>query len=74
MLLKDMLWRVASSYTQTDFYAAMGELKGLNHKAYEYLEKVDPRTWCRGWFNTSAKCDLLHNNLPDCFNAWITKF
>jgi hypothetical protein len=74
VLLKDMLWRAASSYTQTDFYATMEELKGLNHKVYKYFEKVNPRTWCRGWFNTSAKYDLLHNNLAECFNAWITKF
>jgi len=74
VLLNDMLWRAASSYTQTGFYAAMEELKGLNPKAHEYLEKVDPRTWCRGWFNTSTKCDLLHNNLAECFNSWILKF
>jgi hypothetical protein len=74
VLLKDLLWRAASSYTQNGFYAAMDELKGLNPKAHEYLEKVDPRTWCRGWFNTSTKCDLLHNNLVECFNSWILKF
>jgi hypothetical protein len=54
--------------------AVMEELKGLNLPAYEYLSKVDPATWCRGWFNTYAKCDLLHNNLAECFNSWITKF
>jgi len=47
VLLKDILWRAASSYTQTGFYAAMEELKGLNPKAHEYLKNVDPRTWCR---------------------------
>jgi len=49
VLLKDMLWKAASSYTQIGFYAAMEELKGLNPKAHEYLEKVNPRTCCRGW-------------------------
>jgi len=44
VLLKDLLWRAASSYTQTRFYAAMEELKGLNPKAHDYLGKVDPRT------------------------------
>jgi hypothetical protein len=24
--------------------------------------------------STHAKCDLLHNNLAECFNSWITKF
>jgi hypothetical protein len=74
VLLKDLLWRAAASYTKIDFYAAMEELKGHSKNAYEYLEKVDPSTWCRGWFNTYAKCDLLHNNLAECLNAWINKF
>jgi hypothetical protein len=74
VLLKDLLWRAAASYTKIDFYAAMEELKGHSKNAYEYLEKVDPSTWCRGWFNTYAKCDLLHNNLDECLNAWINKF
>ncbi|XP_062164888.1 uncharacterized protein LOC133871456 [Alnus glutinosa] len=74
VLLKDLLWRAAASYTQNEFYAVMEELKGLNLPAYEYLSKVDLATWCKGWFNTYAKCDLLHNNLAECFNSWITKF
>jgi hypothetical protein len=74
VLLKDRLWKTASSCTQIGFYAAMKELKGLNLKSHEYLENVDPRTWYRGWFNTSTKCDLLHNNLAECFNSWILKF
>jgi hypothetical protein len=68
------LWIAAASYTKNDFYAAMEELKGICMKAYEYLEKVDPSTWCRGWFNTHTKWDLQHNNLAECFDAWITKF
>jgi hypothetical protein len=51
----------------------MEELNGLNPPAYKYLSKVDPATWWRGWFNTYAKCDLLHNNLAECFNSWINK-
>ncbi|XP_062152677.1 uncharacterized protein LOC133861000 [Alnus glutinosa] len=74
VLLKDLLWRADVSYTQNEFYTVMEELKGLNLPTYEYLSKVNPATWCRGWFNTYAKCDLLHNNLAECFNSWITKF
>jgi len=41
LLLKDLLWIAAASYTKNDFYAAMEELKGI-------CMKVDPSTWCRG--------------------------
>jgi hypothetical protein len=32
----------------------MEEIKDISKKAYEYLEKVDPSIWCRGWFKTHA--------------------
>jgi hypothetical protein len=74
ILLKDLLWTAASSYTQVEFHRAMEEMKRVNKPAYEYLAKVDPSSWCRGWFNTDAKCDLLHNNTCESFNSWIKKF
>jgi hypothetical protein len=69
-----MLWRATSAYTQNELHAVMEEIKGINAKLHEYLAKVDPKTWGGGWFNTHAKCDLLHNNLVECFNSWITKY
>lgn len=74
LLLKDLLWTAASSYTQTDFHYAMEEMKKVSEPAYDYLAKIDPSSWCRGWFNTMAKSDLVHNNCAECFNSWILKY
>jgi hypothetical protein len=74
LLLKDMLWKCASSYTQTEFHNAMGEIKSVSELAYTYLSKITPSTWCRGWFNTMSKSDLVHNNCVECFNSWILKY
>ncbi|XP_059446413.1 uncharacterized protein LOC132177958 [Corylus avellana] len=74
LLLKDLLWTAASSYTQTDFHYAMEEMKKVSEPAYDYLAKNDPSTWCRGCFNTMAKSDLVHNNCVECFNSWILKY
>jgi hypothetical protein len=51
----------------------MEELKGIRSDAYNYLSKIDPSTWSRAWFSTFPKCDLIVNNLSECFNAWIVK-
>ena len=74
MLLKDLLWQVAASNTKVGFYRVMDEIKRISKDAHAYLEKLDPNTWCRGWFNTHAKSGLLHNNTCESFNSWIKKY
>jgi hypothetical protein len=74
LLLKDMLWKCASSYTQPEFHNAMEEMKSISEPAYTYVSKINPSTWCRGWFNTMCKSDLVHNNCAECFNSWILKY
>jgi homospermidine synthase len=63
VLLKDLLWRAAASYTRMEFYEVMKDIKRASKDAYAYLEKIDPNTWCRGWFNTHCKSGLLHQHL-----------
>jgi hypothetical protein len=71
VLLKDLLWRAAASYTKMEFYEVMEDIKRISKDAHAYLDKIDPSTWCRGWFNTHCKYGLLHNNTCEAFNSWI---
>jgi hypothetical protein len=71
--LKELLWAAASSYTDIEFRHHMEEIKKLNHAAFEYLEKIDPSGWSRSWFSDYPKCDLLVNNISECFNSYILK-
>jgi hypothetical protein len=71
--LKEKLWAAASAYTEGDFLRVMGELKRMKSDAHEYLAKIDPSTWSRAWFATDSKCDLLQNNICECFNSYILK-
>jgi hypothetical protein len=71
--LKELLWAAASAYTDIEFRYHMEEIKKLNPTAFEYLEKIDPSGWSRLWFNDYPKCDLLVNNISECFNSYILK-
>jgi hypothetical protein len=71
--LKELLWAAASAYTDIEFRYHMEEIKKLNPAAFEYLEKIDPSGWSRSWFNDYPKCDLLVNNISECFNSYILK-
>jgi hypothetical protein len=45
----------------------------MSQPACAYLEKVDLHGWARVFFDTTPKCDLLMNNLCECFNSYIIK-
>jgi hypothetical protein len=67
------LWRAAAAYIEDEWSREMEELKGISSDAYAYLSDIDPSSWSRAWFSTFPKCDLIVNNLSECFNAWIVK-
>jgi hypothetical protein len=71
LALKDKLWATAAAYTEANFFKEMDGLKNISEYAYNYLMEIDRSTWSRAWFNTSPKCDLLVNNLCECFNSYI---
>jgi hypothetical protein len=75
LALKDKLWTADAAYTEAEWTREMEELKSISPDVdvYEYLSKIDPSTWLKGWSSTFPKCDLIVNNLSKCFNAWILK-
>ena len=73
MALKEKSCVAAIAYTQHEFTTYMEELKKLSEAAYNYLIKIDPNGWSRAWFNEYPRCDLLVNNICECFNSYILK-
>jgi len=73
LVLKDKLWKAAAAYTINGFNKEMAELKKLSPAAHDYVEKIDPHIWARTFFDIAPKCDLIKNNLCECFNSYIIK-
>jgi hypothetical protein len=73
LALKEKLWAAATACTPHEFTARMEELKKLSEAAYNYLVKIDPSGWSRAYFNEYSRCDLLVNNICECFNSYIFK-
>lgn len=46
-------------------------IKQINSKAWEYLSKIDKRTWARHTFDPMVKTDHITNNISESFNSWI---
>ena len=49
----------------------MDKMKEIDQQAFEWLEKMPPKTWVRAFFSEFPKCDLLLNNNCEVFNKYI---
>lgn len=72
LLLRNYFWQAAKSYEVKYFNEAMEMIKQINSKAWEYLSKIDKRTWARHTFDPRVKTDhITNNNISESFNSWI---
>ncbi|XP_037462613.1 uncharacterized protein LOC119334044 [Triticum dicoccoides] len=70
-VFKNKLWQIARATHEADWKKYMQEMKELDQGAYEYLDAIDPRQWCKAYFHELPKCDLLLNNSCEVFNKYI---
>ncbi|GJU64123.1 hypothetical protein Tco_1245958 [Tanacetum coccineum] len=59
----------ASSISVKEFEKCMLEIKKINPKAHEWLNKIPPEHWARSYFTGRAKSDLLLKNICEVFNG-----
>lgn len=69
--LKILFWKASKSNNPADFRRAMSEIRKESQPAHAALLKHPPRIWSRAYFRTESKCDVVTNNMSECFNSWI---
>ncbi|XP_073157866.1 uncharacterized protein [Henckelia pumila] len=69
--VKNALWEAAKTTTIAEFRQSMDKLKKIDERAYEWLAKKPVEHWSRSHFTTTPKCDVLLNNMCECFNSLI---
>jgi hypothetical protein len=67
-IFKNKLWQIARATRQEDWRRYMDEMKALDQGAFDYLDAIDLRQWCKAYFEELPKCDLLLNNICEVFN------
>ncbi|XP_019179510.1 PREDICTED: uncharacterized protein LOC109174707 [Ipomoea nil] len=73
-VLKQKLWAVCKATTEAEYKRQMEELKEINAKAADWLAARDAKHYCRAYFSTFPKTDLLLNNLCESWNSTILNF
>ncbi|GKV33693.1 hypothetical protein SLEP1_g42167 [Rubroshorea leprosula] len=57
--------------TMVEFNKAMDELARLKPAAKGTMLKTDPKHWCRAFFQTETKSDVVDNNMCEVFNGLL---
>ncbi|XP_050238794.1 uncharacterized protein LOC126680332 [Mercurialis annua] len=69
--LQKLWWRCAKSSNMPDFDKNMEAMRALTQKGFDDMLVTHPRHWCRAYFTTEVKCDIVDNNLIEAFNGKI---
>ncbi|KAL3523040.1 hypothetical protein ACH5RR_015874 [Cinchona calisaya] len=69
--LIDIMWAAARAYVPDKLEEFMRQMQAISPEVYAWLSKIPRHLWVRHPFSPRAKCDLLSNNICECFNQWI---
>ncbi|CAH9133858.1 unnamed protein product [Cuscuta epithymum] len=69
--LQRQFWKCCKSASKREFDQNLEVLKALSLTGHEDILKVDPKFWCRAFFNRDIKCETVDNNLCEAFNGVI---
>ncbi|KAG8376039.1 hypothetical protein BUALT_Bualt09G0022200 [Buddleja alternifolia] len=75
--LKNLFWKVASTYNVKQHLKVMREIQRISPKrgsevtAYEWLCNIPSTHWARCFFPIRSKSDVIVNNISESFNNYI---
>ncbi|GKV17152.1 hypothetical protein SLEP1_g27688 [Rubroshorea leprosula] len=59
------------SMYEGQFNKNMEEIRNLTVEGHDALKSIPPELWCKAFFDTSCKYDVVDNNMNETFNNWI---
>ncbi|XP_065876876.1 uncharacterized protein [Euphorbia lathyris] len=70
--LQNNFWSCAWSKFEEEFKENLKKMGSVNEKATEFLLKYyPPQHWCRAFFSTRCKDQMVDSNMIESFNSWI---
>ena len=69
--LKDWIWNAARATFKVKLQYWLEKITEKYPDASEWLKERPCEEWSRACFSPTAKCDILLNNLSECFNKYI---
>lgn len=69
--LKEIMFNAAKAPYIPRFEFHMKEMAETDEATFKWLCETNARFWSRSHFKTSSNCDILDNNMCECFNSNI---
>lgn len=69
--IKNALWTAARAARVEEFKRRMEDLKKIDQNVYAWLVKKSEQHWSKAFFSIIPKCDILLNNMCECFKRMI---
>ncbi|WCJ30900.1 hypothetical protein M5689_012421 [Euphorbia peplus] len=69
--MRKKFWAVARSTFEVGLKDKLKKLERLDKDCIPDLLYYNIETWCRTYFKTYSKCDVVDNNMSETFNGWI---
>ncbi|GLT36395.1 hypothetical protein SLA2020_107770 [Shorea laevis] len=71
--LQKASWKCVKTQTILEFDKAIDELTSLKPSARETMLNIDLQHWCRAFFQSEAKSDIVGNNMCKVFNGLLVE-
>ena len=70
-ILRNLFWRAVKCTTDEEFKYAMVDMTAVNSQAAEDFQAVGVYKFCRAYISEWPKCEVVDNNMCECFNSFI---
>ncbi|GKV49409.1 hypothetical protein SLEP1_g56160 [Rubroshorea leprosula] len=71
--LQKAFWKCVKARTVPEFSKALDELTSLKPSTRETMFNTDPKHWCRAFFQTETKSNIVDNNMCEVFNGLLVE-
>ena len=70
-VLKQDLWAIARSTNKQKWRANCQKMDEHSAAAFNWTDRLNPKTWMKAFFSEFPKCDIVLNNNSEVFNSYI---
>ncbi|XP_078447188.1 uncharacterized protein LOC144716048 [Wolffia australiana] len=70
-ILRNLFWKAVKCTTREGFQRVIGQMETLKEADAQDFVEVGVQKFCRAFISEKPKCEVIDNNMSECFNSFI---
>ncbi|XP_078438595.1 uncharacterized protein LOC144709064 [Wolffia australiana] len=70
-ILRNLFWKAVKCTTREGFQRVIGQMETLKEASAQDFVEVGVQKFCRAFISEKPKCEVIDNNMSECFNSFI---